>query len=602
MILPLAICPSRAAEEPAKFDFTIDFGEKGYWMTEYPVVVGLMLRPHFEGYTEGDFDDAFGSMLKIDLDRDGTFDIASVARWVTDGGMPQEIIVPLPGNSLREEVTITGTDDEMFSTVTFKPAPENVNDEYTITVIGGKAYTGYQWDSDSNKQYHVKAAPGTLLSIQCEAPKGQYVKQFQTSDVPMYEDFYFVSYLRDFVMPAHDVTINVVTAPQETGIIEVGQNESVTIEEGLWTAYCAARGVDVSNYGYKDLDGDGTYDISIGGMGTGRGILPFSYRSVTDEYVVRGENPGLRYNCIILRFSDGCGAYELNMEQPVELFYENVNGEAVLFQEYIKEFEMTDFPGLYDFDKDGTPDAWYDAPDGGNCLMSILPTYSLGERYTIPAEQLGEWKHPITFVLNEKPKFHTITLETGQGGTAELYMQAEMSYSEFTKEYPRVSGISDDGKTAFLSFLGRSAVFHKIDGNQFLGKAKVYVVVTPDDGYEVDAVTADGNAVCMADCLFHVDNADAVISVTFRKIPEPTPIATPSPTLEPSPTPEQDKTVSPAPVTETDDREKNIPDEDNSFQWILGAIIAVLIIAFGGVTFVLLRRRKRHTGAMEKDE
>lgn len=598
LILPQAVSPSRAAEEEenGKIAFTVDFGTKGYWEHGDPVYVGSLLRSYYEGYTEGDLDsDSSGSMLKFDIDRDGTYDVASVTRWITEYGIPKEYIVPLPGNSLRKEVTITGTDDDWFATVTFKPVTENVKKEYTITVIGGKAYTGNDWDAASKKEYHVKAAPGTLLSIECEIPKGKYVKQFQTSDVPMYEDYYFRRFLRSFVMPAHDVTIKVVTAPQETGIIDVGQD--VFVEPEIWDAYCRASGTESYDCGYKDLDGDGTYDISIGGMGSARGISALPYRSITEDYAVKGENSGLRYNRIVLHFSDGYGAYELNLDHTIDNFCENINGENVSFSEFLKAFNTADRPGFYDFDKDGNPDAAYDTSDG-YCLMSVLPTYSLGERYTIPAEQLGEWGHPVTLVLKEKPQYHTVTVEAGQGGTAELFMQPELPYTSYNYEYYWLTGISADGQTANLRLPDRNAAFQKYEENRFFGKVAVFVSVTPEEGYELFSVTADENAVRAADCIFQIDGADAVISVTFRKLPEPTPALTPTPvpTAEPTPTgAEQPETVSPEPSPEQKEKDTHSPDEKGYVLRVFAGIIGAAFLLAGGITVILLRRRKKRT-------
>lgn len=607
MIMPQARNVSRAAEEGEyqKPDIVIEFGKKGYWNSDeslgIPLSVGWSLMSRYEGFTKGSYEiDSSGSELQIDIDRDGTFDVAFVSRWITEYGMAREYVVPLPGNSLRKEITITAADEDPFTSVTFKPVTENVKKEYSITVIGGKARTGRMWEDDSQREYRVKAAPGTFLTLECEAPKGKYIKQYQTSDVPMYDDSYFLSHLRNFVMPAHDVTIKVITAPQETGIIETGQSEYYEpIGWDLWVAFCTARGVDADDSGYKDLDGDGTYDISIGGMGSGRDIVPLPYRSVVDEYVVKGENPGLRYNCIVLRLSDGRGAYELDMEELTSHFYENINGENVSFREFFTGFQMPDRPWLYDFDRDGTPDAHYE--NSVYSLMSVLPTCSLGERYTIPADQLGAWEHPVTLVLKEKPEGHTVTMETGQGGSAELYLQTDQSSYYDYKNY-RISEIKDDGQTAVLRISDQRIAFHKFEGNSLCGKMSVYVSVTPDEGYEIDTVTGDENAERLADCLFRVDNADAVITVTFRKLPEPSPTATPTvtPTVTPTPTELPIEEVSPTAVPE-EKGTKPIDEKDNSI-WIPLLIAGAAVILAGVITAILLLSRKKQPEPETKAE
>lgn len=593
MIIPQARNSSRAAEDEAnqKPDIVVDFGTQGYWTPDMPAYVGEMIAGRYEGYTEGNFSsDLDGSTLKIDLDKDGTPDVAFVARWMTEYGMPFEYAVPLPGNSIRKEVMITGTDEDWFSTVTFKPIPENVEKEYNVTIIGGKAYTRDVLDDNSEKEYRVKAEPGTFFKIECEAPQGTYIKQFQSSDVPMSEDRYFINCRRNFVMPAHDVTITVVTAPQETGIIEAGKSEFFeAVDPDLWDAFCAACGWEDA-CGNVDLDGDGTFDIAIDGYGSMRGITPLAYRSQVTDYVVKGENPGLRYNCVVLRFTDGRGAYELNLNDPVGDIAETRNGKTVSLRESLKGFEMTERPGYYDFDRDGNPDAYYGISDIGYRMIAA-PTYSLGERYTIPAEQMGELGHPITLILQEKPEYYTVTAETGQGGKAELFFYQELPDSHYSYDNYMVAEISPDGQTANLRMPDREAAFQKNSDNRFFGKAAVYVSVTPDEGYEVDTITGDDKAERLADCLFRVDHADAVITITFRKRPEP------SPTMTPTPTPTELPIEAPAPG----EKDTEASEDKGDLMWILSVVAGAVVLAIA-ITAVLLSNRKKQPAAGKKSD
>lgn len=223
--------------------------------------------------------------------------------------------------------------------------------------------------------------------------------------------------------------------------------------------------------------------------------------------------------------------------------------------------------------------------------MIATPTYSLGERYTIPAEQLGELRHPITLILQEKPEYYTVTAETGQCGKAELFFYQELPDSHYSYDNYMVAEISPDGQTANLRMPDREAAFQKNSDNRFFGKAAVYVSVTPDEGYEVDTITGDDKAERLADCLFRVDHADAVITVTFRKLPEP------SPTMTPTPTPTELPIEAPAPG----EKDTEASEDKGDLMWILSVVAGAVVLAIA-ITAVLLSNRKKQPAAGKKSD
>ena len=597
--VPVAFSEGTDGQEEEKLSFTVDFGTKGYYRCPGGFETGMLFKQYPERMaTFASGDDDYSESYQMDVDGDGTYDVAFVPRRYMMYGIPQLFAVPLPGNSLRKTVTLQGTEDNGFKTVTFKPVPSDVKKEYTIKVNGCKAYRTLP-DRDGEKEYVVKAAPGTLINLEAsQCPNGKYLKNWQSGNMEFPTDYEFTNFYKCFVMPAHDVTVNAVFAPQGTGTIHVGdfgflkQEEIICLTEALqWDGFP----------GLIDLDGDGTYEMEINFQGDGTWVSAIPFRSVKDSFTLKQETPGLPYNRIVLKFDVSRNPYEIDMSGEIGnwgYYYPEK------LREFLKAFEMADKPDYYDIDRDGNADFW--VIENGQWSAALpLPTYSLGKSYPVPADDyLGAGKK-ITFVCNKAPEFHTVSFSVGEGGTAELffcnsYWNIDIPYYE--KMQP---GASED--TIRLVNGDYTYPFRKLDGNQIIGRMYAFVKVTPAEGYELAKVTGVKNAEQEKGNLFVVEG-DAEISVTFEKIPEPTvtptPTATLTPTSAPEPTevPNGEATPAPTATEEKESTEDKAEKETNSLVPIIlivaGAVVAVLAAAGLALYF---RSRKKIAGAEPKE-
>lgn len=583
-----------------KLSFTVDFGNKGYYRCPGGFETGMLFRQYPERMaTFASGDDDYSESYQMDVDGDGTYDVAFVPRRYMMYGIPQLFAVPLPGNSLRKTVTLQGTEDNGFKTVTFKPVPSDVKKEYTIKVNGCKAYRTLP-DRDGEKEYVVKAAPGTLINLEAsQCPNGKYLKNWQSGNMEFPTDYEFTNFYKCFVMPAHDVTVNAVFAPQGTGTIHVGdfgflkQEEIICLTEALqWDGFP----------GLIDLDGDGTYEMEINFQGDGTWVSAIPFRSVKDSFTLKQETPGLPYNRIVLKFDVSRNPYEIDMSGEIGnwgYYYPEK------LREFLKAFEMADKPDYYDIDRDGNADFW--VIENGQWSAALpLPTYSLGKSYPVPADDyLGAGKK-ITFVCKKTPEFHTVSLSVGEGGTAELffcnsYWNIDIPYYE--KMQP---GASED--TIRLVNGDYTYPFRKLDGNQIIGRMYAFVKVTPAEGYELAKVTGVKNAEQEKGNLFVVEG-DAEIAVTFEKLPEPT--VTPTPTATPKPV--VTVTEAPSPVPEESEKEPSEegPDEPvkDSAEKEKKSVIPIILIILSAVvaasaaagTVLYVRNRKRNDETEPKE-
>lgn len=560
-----------------KLSFTVDFGEKGYWYSE-ELGKRECYAQDWEAFlgekVQSDDDDIWD--IKADLDGDGTQDIGiSLRYYVRMDYRCNWVIVPLPGNSLKEQIVIEGNEaSRLFGTITFIPPKTKVKEEYTVKVKGGKAKGA--WSSEDFASV-IKAKPGEAVLVSADPVSGKYVRRIDCNDV----DFPYDAdqeFALSFVMPAHDVTLTIVMAPQETGIIEVDPKDDDWLSNDLWGAFTTIKGEEIR----YDFDGDGTYDVWVSNLGTQFRLVSYPYRSIGESYTISGENPGQRYNRVTIHFPDGRKPYEVDISKPVENYY-NIE-EKISFSSFLEPFESAEKPGFYDLNGDEKFDIWLEP--GGNYFYP-LATYSCGESYTIPANKLNNWKHPIKFVLKDEMKPVKVSLETGEGGTAEMYYTRAYFDRPEASAYVMVQSVDDSALT--LSIKGKDVKFAKDDDILLFPEMVIYLMITPDEGYEIDQVTSNGLWEEKG-YLYVLKDTDAALKVMFKKIEEPEPTVTPTATPTPTVTPTQDADVTPTAAPKEDETDAGKKGEDGFNPFYI--IIPVLLL-IGGLTAVVLIRNKK---------
>lgn len=251
---------------------------------------------------------------------------------------------------------------------------------------------------------------------------------------------------------------------------------------------------------------------------------------------------------------------------------------------------------------------WVDSEEES---IVVLDTYSLGTSYVIPAAE-GGFTKPITLSVKKAPSFHSVTIETGEGGKVVLYEQDALS------EYFRIYYLNEDAGTYKFSMsggkvmLGREGVkypFAECTRSALLHGTAVYALPVPDEGYQLKSISYnDGQYTVDCNNLpFYVTN-DITVTAEFEKAPEPTPTPTPSPTPTVAPTkePTQAVTEEPTPVPDgkQDDGDENAKpsknkDSDSGFNPILLIIPAVILVA-GIVALVLVLKKKKPEDGTEE--
>ncbi|MBO4324688.1 MAG: hypothetical protein J5845_04725 [Lachnospiraceae bacterium] len=615
ILCAVMICavPSSYAEETEgqeKKDYVIDLS-KGYWITfEYDEGLFSFFRKSEDG--------------SMDLDNDGTDDIAidETFPFANDWTYIFEHVVqvhPLPGGSVNGEVTVKGTDQDAYRSITFRLNNSKVKESYSLKVNGGKA-TAMIYDAKTKEYQKADAssvAPGTEILLEVNVlSAGQYVSGWQSKDYP------FDGRLWDyFIMPAHDVTINAVTAKQKPltvrfdgennygwrGWFEANENDGET--------YTFNRLFSVTGDAPVDINGDGIADLCVTPVNSTLLIAELPLHSAPKEYVMK--QAAVPHYPITIVFSEEpytidlsggaiCvdGRFDGRLDSSIEEIIKTL-------EETLKPYDSADNPGFYDLDRDGTPDIRI-VP--GECV-AVLETYNLGTSFTVPATEYGI-KHDLTILYDGELPYHEVTVDAGEGGTAVLYEWAENKSGVYGEEWPyseptfwkETEGKETEGKeTVCLRADDTDIPFKKAEEGRklFFDKTALFVIAEPDPGYEVgkiwyekggESAEAYGKVISITD--------DVVIHVSFEAVPTPTPTPTdtPAPTLTPAPT----KEAVPTAVPDADEKKTAPKDDENDKEenslWILCIIIPLAAVLIGGGTFLLLRKRKKAGDTETKSE
>ena len=481
-----------------------------------------------------------------DLDGDGTEDIMLTVYQVRSFGFIEEMVaVPLAGGSIDGSVTLKGTEEAPFASITFRLDNSEVKSEYKIKINGGWAVTDcYDEELEMFVEKTVaSAAPGAMLQIKSKPMRGQYVNEWKSSGIsisgPKNGDE-TCPVLGLFVMPAHDVTVNPVTLNQKPYVLELKRG---TLGEGL-TEYTVgtvegfAETYGGSGDGLIDLDGDGFYDLlSTGWKSTTAYAAPVLH-STGKEYKIDTLNTGPYYP-ITIRFPEG--AYTLDLSEGV-ILGEYLNEEILKkLAENLKQYESPEHRDYYDIDGDGQLDIRM-ALD--NSMLTVLESYSLGESYVIPAYEFGI-NHKITLLCKKAPVYYSLEVENGKGGSVSVYEQAQFSQA-FPIDYISPDNVVKKGYTAkgqgnIIAVEKESesmqAAFYVASGNRFLKGTAVYLMIEPEEGYHLKTVTCAGQEYGeeFGSCIINM-TGDISVKVVFEKDAEPTP--TPTPTDIPTSSPE----------------------------------------------------------------
>ena len=298
---------------------------------------------------------------------------------------------------------------------------ESSEKAYPISVEGG-------YVTDFRGERINYAYPGDIVYLYPNLVKGQYVKSWKAEGMDSFEPDHpmegnaFVW----FTMPAQEMKITAVFAPQTQKTIIVGGSEKcvMSIDEQIW--FMEASGwqnpeeyfsdSDWFNSGWVDLDGDGWNDVYFSPTGAGASMELSSchYRSFAGDFTLAGANSS-PYSPIVLQFADGNRSpFEVDLSEGVAPafnrdYFEEDGEEAFVWLK--KTFGMEGQSYMLDIDRNGTPDIMLgtgsDAKDSkyyeteNSPYFFILDTYSLGDRYTVPKSDDKEYV-PFTFVLKGK--------------------------------------------------------------------------------------------------------------------------------------------------------------------------------------------------------
>ncbi|MBO4696693.1 MAG: hypothetical protein J5643_05320 [Lachnospiraceae bacterium] len=589
---------SASAEEPEepqeKRDFVIDLTSGYYYLKFIRPAEEEGLSGIFEYFTDG----------QIDLDKDGTPDVAVVDYSPRMYGSSDGVFYPLPGGSVNGEITINGTEADPFRSVTFRVRNADVKNAYKVSVSGGYAYTT-EWDENNQKILHkvTSAAPGTHLLLMADTYQGRYVAEWKSDEFhfPPRED----QMVKSFIMPAHDVKISAVIKNQtpltitlRTGDLDNGMPEWSVFDQynGESSCFYEALGKNAAydeTESYIDLDGDGTYDVYVSPWKSTSALGCTPIHSVPQEYKMPGYTSGPFYP-VILKFDTPAYSVDLSKGIIISPYYTKEGMDAVV--DTIKSYEMPDKPGYFDIDKNGKPDLRV-ASD--RSVIVVLDTCSLGKSYTIPANGDGI-KHSLTFVCPKKPVYHTFTMEVEEGGTAAVYEQETDNYM-FTYMWGSLDsrcayGISSvrtfDNGTIALNIEGTQFPFIPAEGNRFLKNTVLYLNITPDKGYRLkDVLYLKGTPSEEAGTSYVKMNDDISVRVVFEKIPEPTPtpIPTPTPTVKPTEIPTEEPTAVPTEVPSKGGKQT----DKTSFKPIYVILpVGACLAAFIACLAVYLKKRK----------
>ena len=651
MFLAVLICgfvafPNAAGAEPASEeggkDYVFDLTKGYYKITddnypdpEYEVFLSYsFLGDWLDVPSDPKREDEYSAFnhVSLDLDRDGTFDVVfQAANERVYSGPGSIVVVPLHGGSIKDRITLQGTGNAPFKSVTFILNNGNVKAEYPIKIQNGKAVS-YTYDPETDsyeRKEYTSAAPGTPLSIEPNNSllmKGKYLKEWSSKDYsfPKREDNVQID---SFVMPAHAVTVTPVMANQtpRTITLKCENTEESRYDNwyilGQWEELDCFFGSlgwtwDTVGYGPVDLNGDGIDDIYFSPWKSTSAICALPIHSVTKDIVLNKPNDG-PYWPITIHFSEPALTLNLGDGIAVGEFYGGGNYMTLLRQN-LQPFEVQDKPGYYDIDKDGQPDVRFMKrkdptvqSDSDEYYLIVLETYSLGASYTLPAAE-GGFPKPITLKLTEKPKYYSVTLDVGEGGTVTLYEQ-EGNSSEFNILYPRVNpGEFEPTPGAagrlYLQHHDYMYSFIPSESNRFLRGTALYAMVQAAPGYQLKSIeytTGGETSTCLKRVITMLD--DVTVTAVFEKIPEVTPTPTYTPTPTPSPTPKATEavvtTTEPTkPVSEAPKGNAKDDDEEEGFPLWGWLIIIPLCVASAFAAVLAFRKKKPAEPISEQKE
>ena len=448
----------------------------------------------------------------FDLDGDGSYDLRRIITYSTYTEYYSELIViiPVAGGSIKGDYTLksdaahpmiiaAGYDDEgneiteEVTEIVFHFPQEEIREKYSVKVNGGKAFRRYMTaDGEWIEEETDSIAPGELIRFEEEKKSGQYMTGWNSEGI-LSSDLVYTDYagrvvVRDFIMPAHDVTLTPAYKTQTpytitftgTGDYKIGRlNNPIDATDCFLNAlyhYSSFRESYEAN-GYIDLDGDGTDDIYVGPNKSSESLSVCLFSNI-DSYTMTAPNDG-PYWPITLRW-DKESVYKIN---PESLYYAALSPKnARLLYQSLKPFEVEGKEGFFDLDQDGTEDLHFNGYD-----IRTLSTCSVENTITIPAAENGV-NHPISFDLQDKSTryiFHKCTVICENEGKVSLNPY----------EWDLIGEWFEEGE---------------------------YVRLTPGEGYEFADIQIDGNTVTLEDFErtffydFCIPNHDVEIRILFR--------------------------------------------------------------------------------------
>ena len=631
----LAYSKAAQAEEPEwseRKDYVIDL-TKGYHYIDSANPAGDDLNEEYRAFCSWerlpqwlnitcstDGDDDVNVSRKLDLDKDGTFDVLFRYIQNREYGMGDTVVVPIAGGSIKDRITLTGTADSPFLSVTFILNNSKIKEEYRIKVTGGRA--GAYMEDPATGEWAWKeiktAAPGTPLSIQADdnaVQKGRYIKEWSSADFKFPKRAPNVI-IGAFVMPAHDLTVSPVIEAQKPLKITLGRGK---LGEGM-SEWRVLDQWDESSAFYQsagrhdsgeciDLDGDGTEDIYLSPWKSTTAICPLPIHSINGEYTLKGKNDQ-PYWPITLVFPEK--AYTFDLSEGLIAGYYGSGKTIQLLKANLKEFEIAERPGFYDIDRNGEPDiriSTYEPKDDTDRGINqpelvVLETYSLGESYVIPASKDG-FQKPVTLVQKHKPEYYAVSIEVTGGGTVKLIEQETIT-GEFSVEYGNESTseftvYKGDGRYYLKdNTYGESYPFIESSGNRFLKGTAVYPLIIPDPGYQFKIMIAGNDYTSSLGARRAITvNGDVSILVEFEEIPQITATPTPTPTATPVPTEKAIENPSEKPTDVPEATPEVTPKGSDGGQsgssginplWIL---IPLAVVILGAVAIIVFVRKDR---------